>query len=331
MEVIHIGPHPLTVGGTQSVIRTITDFKIGADRMTVRPTWVGSRPLANARLVCRAAVAILRADCDTIIHLHLSNGGAYAREGPLAALARARRLRVVIAIHGFDFATFSAAHPRLVGAVVSRAHGILCLSEEVADAVRALGFSGSIEVMANPVAIDDESPPVSSTRPVALFAGTIGRRKGADVLVDAWRIVLERGIDAECRLVGPLDDYVPPELDRLTVEQPVDPRSVRSLIRAARVVALPSRAEGMPMVLTEALAAGRPFVATAVGGTADLAPCDGMLVPVDDPQALADALQLFLTDTATAQQVGERCQEFCEETRGPRVIDAKLRAFYDDL
>ncbi len=331
IEVIHIGPHPLTVGGTQSVIRTITDFGIGADKVTVRPTWTGSQQVANGRLVRQAAGSILRTRRDTIVHVHLSNGGAYLRDGPLVALARARGLRVVISIHGSDFPAFSAAHPAFVRAIISRAHGILCLCEEVNEAVHKLNFAGRVRTLANPVAIDDNAPPVSATRPVVLFAGRIGRSKGVDVLVEAWRRLGERGVDGECRLVGPSDDYQPPALAGMSVEQPVDPRATRGLIRAARVVALPSLAEGMPMILTEALAAGRPFVATPVGGTGELAPCREMLVPVGDADALADAIGYFLTDTAAAQRVGDVCQAFCRATRGPDVISAQLRDFYHSL
>jgi glycosyltransferase involved in cell wall biosynthesis len=87
----------------------------------------------------------------------------------------------------------------------------------------------------------------------------------------------------------------------------------------------------MPMILTEALASGRPFVATPVGGTAELAPCEGMLVPVADPTALADALERFLHNAELAQSVGARCQQFCRDTRGPEVIGAQLRQFYESL
>ncbi len=331
IKVIHIGPHPLTVGGTQSVIRTIADFSIGADEISIKPTWNGGRLLANSQLVRHAAGTILRAESDTIIHVHMSNGGAYVRDGPLIVLARRRGLRVVVSIHGFDFPEFSDAHPTFVRAILSHAHGILCLSDEAGDALQRLSIDAIIKRLNNPVAIDDASPAVRGTQPVALFAGTIGKRKGADVLVEAWRILLERGSQGECRMVGPIDDYQPPQLDRMTIEAPVDPRNIRPLIRAARVVVLPSRAEGMPMILTEALAAGRPFVATPVGGTDELAPCEEMLVPVDDPPVLADAMERFLNDPESAQRIGTRCQEFCRDTRGPEIIDIELRKFYQGL
>lgn len=331
MRVIHIGPHPLTVGGTQTVIRTIDEWRIGAERISVRPTWNGPGQIGNADLVRRAAGSLLRADRETVVHVHMSNGGAYLRDGPLIALARSRGLRVVVTIHGFDFPEFAVAHRRLARLALAPANGIICLSEEALEAVRSLGIGAKARTLANPVAIDADSPPAHETEPVALFAGAIGMRKGADVLQDAWRILLERGTPGRCRLVGPIEDFRPARLERMSVEAAVDPRQVRPLIRDARVVTLPSRAEGMPMILTEALAAGRPFVATPVGGTDALAPCEGMIVPVEDPLALANAIERFLDDPQAAQRVGARCREFCEETRGPATIGAELREFYRAL
>jgi glycosyltransferase involved in cell wall biosynthesis len=331
LRVLLIGPHPLTVGGTQSVMRTIKECRIGADRISIRPTWNGYRQARNAQLVRKAAGAILRTDRATIIHAHLSNGGAYLRDGPLIALARRRGLRVVVTIHGYDFPEFAAAHPSFVRAVLRHAHGVLCLSEEALRTIGELGLGATARKLPNPLPIDHDSPPADTTEPVVLFAGAIGMRKGADVLVEAWRSLLARGTEGRCRVVGPIEDYRPPALARMSIEGAVDPRGIRPLIRAARVVTLPSRAEGMPMILTEALASGRPFVSTPVGGTAALAPCEGMIVPVEDPAALADALERFLADPSAARSVGERCRDFCRETRGPEVIGAELRTLYRSL
>jgi glycosyltransferase involved in cell wall biosynthesis len=59
---------------------------------------------------------------------------------------------------------------------------------------------------------------------------------------------------------------------------------------------IPSFAEGMPMILTEALAGARPFVATPVGGTPEIASEPNMLVPVGDPLASAVAIGRYLRD-----------------------------------
>jgi glycosyltransferase involved in cell wall biosynthesis len=328
VNAIHIGPDPATIGGMQSVLRTIRDYSVGADCISVVPTWSGRSIRHNAALTAHAARVILAADRRSIVHIHLSNRGAYLRDPPLAALARGRGLRVVVSLHGNNFPEFAQAHPRIVRTALSPAHHVTCLSDGAYSAAKEAVGAARVSQIPNPVAIDLESPPADQTDPVVLFAGVVGLRKGVDILVAAWRKLLDRGIEGTCRIVGPVDDFEPPRLERLTVEGPVDPRNMRQLIRTARVIALPSRSEAMPMILAEALAAGRPFVATMVGGIPSLAPSPGMLVPVGDVDALAGALGGFLMDRALALATGTRAQQFCLDTRSPDIIGARFRAIY---
>jgi glycosyltransferase involved in cell wall biosynthesis len=312
----------------QSVLRALRDNSIGAAKVDLVPTWSSPSQRRNALLVARAARTVTRAPRGTIIHVHLAPGGDWLRSGSLIALARAQRRPLVVSIHGDNFPSFARAHPAIAASVLSLPRCVTCLSDEAAATVRELTRKPQVTKLPNPVAIDHEAPPADRTAPVVLFAGLVGRRKGIDVLVDAWRDVLARGVDGECRIVGPIDDFRPPRLERLRVDGPVDPTKVRSLIRASRVVTLPSRSEGMPMILTEALASARPFVATPVGGTRELAPNDAMLVPVGDAPALSAALRRYLCDPALAAAEGRAGQRLCADTRSPEVIDERLQEIY---
>lgn len=329
ISVTHVGPDVYSFGGTQSVIRVIRDNKIGADQIRVLSTWNGQNQLKNALLTARAGAALARTARRTIAHFHISNGGGWLREGPLIRLAKLRGLRVVVTVHGSDFPEFARAHARFVGATLGHADHVIVLSEEARAAALQVAPSLTTSVLANPVAIDRDAPGAASTPPVALFAGTIGHRKGVDVLVAAWRLLLAEGIEGSCRIVGPVDDYVPPPTERMLVEPPVHPDDVRELLRSVRVVVLPSRAEAMPMILTEALAGARPFVSTPVGGTPELAPDPRMLVPVGDAPALAAAVGRYLRDADLAERDGLRGQAHIAATRSPEVIDAELRRIYE--
>jgi glycosyltransferase involved in cell wall biosynthesis len=316
-------------GGTQSVIRVIRDNKIGADDIRVLSTWDGRHHLKSLFLTARAGVALAQAPRPTIVHFHISNGGAWLREGPLIRLARARGFRMIVTVHGSDFPEFVCARPRLVGAVLKYADHVIVLSEQARAAVKAVAPSVPTSVVANPIVIDRDAPGAGSTPPVVLFAGTIGLRKGVDRLVAAWRLLLADGIEGHCRIVGRIDDYVPPPTERLSVEGPIHPDRVPELLRSVRVVALPSSAEGMPMILTEALAGARPFVATPVGGTAEIASDPRMLVSVGDVPALAAAIGRYLRDADLAERDGLRGQAHIAATRSPDVIDAVLRRIYE--
>jgi glycosyltransferase involved in cell wall biosynthesis len=328
LAVTHVGPDMYSFGGTQSVIRVIRDNKIGADDIRVLSTWDGRNHAKSFVLTARAGLALARTRRPAIVHFHISNGGAWLREGPLIRLARARGFRIIVTLHGSDFHDFAAARPRFVGATLRRADHVIVLSEEARAAVLAVVPSAVTSVVANPIPIDLDAPGAASTPPVVLFAGTIGRRKGVECLVAAWRLLLDEGIEGQCRIVGRIDDYTPPPTERMSVESPVHPDDVRDLLRTVRVVALPSYAEGMPMILTEALAGARPFVATPVGGTAEIASDPGMLVPVGDVPALAAAIGRYLRDPGLAERDGLRGQAHIAATRSPDVIDAELRRIY---
>ncbi|GAB1812009.1 glycosyltransferase family 4 protein [Mycobacterium sp. MUNTM1] len=329
IAVTHVGPDMYTIGGTQSVIRTLRDNKIGADDIRVLSTWNGNNHVKNLFLTARVALALTRAARPSIVHFHMTNGGAWLREGPLLRLARARGSRVIVTLHGSDFPYFARAHPRFVAATLKHADHVILLSEEARAAVTDVAPAVRTSVVANPIVIDRGTPGAGSTPPVVLFAGTVGLRKGVDKLVAAWRLLLAEGIEGCCRIVGPIDDYTPPPTERLIVEDPIHPDAVRELIRSVRVITLPSFSEGMPMILTEALAGARPFVATPVGGTAQIAPDPSMLVPVDDVPALAAAIGRYLRDPGLAERDGWRGQRHVAATRSPHVIDAELRRIYE--
>lgn len=330
IAVTHVGPDMYSIGGTQSVIRVIRDNRIGADEIRVLSTWAGPHHhVRSLLLTARAGLVLSRAPRATIVHFHISNGGAWLREGSLIRLARARGLRVIVTVHGSDFPEFAQANPRFVGATLRQADHVITLSQDAAAAVAGVAPSTATTIVANPIVVDRDAPGAGSTPPVVLFAGAIGRRKGVDKLVAAWRLLLAEGIEGRCRIVGPIDDYTPPPTERLTVEGPVHPDAVRELLRSVRVVALPSSAEGMPMILTEALAGARPFVATPVGGTAQIAPDPSMIVPLNDVPALAAAIGRYLRDPDLAERDGLRGQQHIAATRSPAVIDARLRQIYE--
>ena len=328
MVVHHFGPDPATVGGMATVIRLLTEHRVGGEVVDAHPTWRPQSPLATTRLVAAATRALLGMPAGEVAHVHLSERGSFLREGALLALAHRRGLVTVATIHGASFIPFARRHPRLVSAVLRRADLIACLDRETLDCVRARAPGVRRELVPNPVVVPDEVSPADQTEELVVFAGEIGLRKGADVLQRAWRIVAERRPRARCLMVGPASDFTPAPAERLQVRGPVGPGEMQVILLRARVVALPARAEGAPMVLSEAMSLARPFVSTPVGGIAELADAGGMLVPVENELALADRLIELLADPELARTLGERGRRYCVRTQSVPVIDARLRHLY---
>lgn len=309
------------------MIETLTTNRLGADRVIAVTTWVAGSHLESGRLVVRGIKTVFRAPRSSTIHVHMSEGGSFVREALIVAAAKRRHLPCVVTIHGAMFVAFSEKWPRLVARVLGMASVVTVLNEAAREAVRRVDADARIELIPNPVTLDLSARPVRDTSELVLFAGEIGVRKGADVLARAWKTVAMRRPLARCIMVGPATEMKLPDLERLEARGPVNRSEVLRLIRQARVVALPSRREALPMILTEANAAGRPFVSTPVGGVESIA-SGGALVPVGDHEALADALTDFLVDPERAQSVGMRGQKICSERMSLEVIDARLRQLY---
>lgn len=148
---------------------------------------------------------------------------------------------------------------------------------------------------------------VPTERPMICCVGRLSHEKGVDVLLEAMgRLAAAGRRDVDLRLIGGGDEEAAlrARVGQLGIEQQVHFHGMRphdeipAWISASDVLCLPSRREGCPNVVLEALASGRPVVASRVGGVPELIHGDnGLLVPSEDPGALADALQTALAGT----------------------------------
>jgi glycosyltransferase involved in cell wall biosynthesis len=161
-------------------------------------------------------------------------------------------------------------------------------------------------------------------------------QKGQDVLLKAWRMVREQVPTAQLILAG--DGPQRLELELLAAELGIADaiefaglvRDLRGLFAAADGFVLPSRYEGMSNALLEAMAAGMPCVATRVSGSEDIIIENesGLLVPPEEPEALASALVTILTEHQRASSLGREARARvvrCFDQR--RLLDESIQLY----
>ena len=148
----------------------------------------------------------------------------------------------------------------------------------------------------------DPPPPVTARRLVCV--GRLCEQKGQLLLLEAARQLKARGVEFELVLVG--DGEMRPDIDAFIVRHGLQDRvrvsgwlfneAVVEQIRQARALVLPSFAEGLPVVLMEAMALGRPVISTFVAGIPELVETgtNGWLVPAGDVEALVGAMRACL-------------------------------------
>ena len=171
-----------------------------------------------------------------------------------------------------------------------------------------------------------------------LMVARLSPEKGHVIAVEALARLRARGVDATLRVVGPGDPestLMPAARehgvdDAIDLIGPLEPADVADEFRRATVFALPSFAEGLPIVIMESMANGCPVVASGISGIPELIDhgVSGMLVPPARADKLADALEALLTDDALRSSMAAAARTSVQEMHdGDRQVDALLATF----
>jgi glycosyltransferase involved in cell wall biosynthesis len=280
-------------------------FTASGARFVPVPVSDRPHPVNDARAV-RAVRRVIR-DAD-VAHAH------GLRAGALAALARpGRSPLLVVTLHnaltagGFVGAVYGV----LERIVARRADRVLVVSPDLGERMTALGARDvrPAVVPAPPLREPRRTPAEvraelgAGERPLVLTVARLAQQKGLETLLDAaagpWQDPPPLfAIAGEGPLRGELERRAAAE--RLPVVLLGDRDDVPDLLAAATVSVLASRWEGLPLSVSEALMAGTPVIATAVGGVPGLVGDAGVLVPYGDAAALRSAVQKMIADPEEA-------------------------------
>jgi glycosyltransferase involved in cell wall biosynthesis len=346
-------------GGTEQIVLSLLS---GLDPRTWRPVLFhhrepGIRPLVErARAIgvatrelptmqgpdaVRALPAFVRGvreERPTIFHAHLS-WLLSCKFGLLGARA-ARVPAVVATLQQFLVPPWRPNvywQQRVMGSVV---HRYVAVARAVAD--QLIGSfrmrADRVEVIHNSIPVDaseDTEPWEPRQPPTVLTVARLDAQKGLRYLLDAIASVP----DARLVLVGegPERHVLEEHARRLGVSGRVDFLGQRSdvprLLSGCDVFVLPSIYEGFPLAVLEAMEAGKPVVATAVGGTPEavLDGETGYLVPPRDPAALAAAIRRVLTDPVRTATMGEAARQRVRSRFSRDAMIDEYRDLYERL
>jgi len=283
----------------------------GVEPVTIPHLGRAVRPWSDLRALL-ALARLMRVFRPSIVHTHTAKAGFLGR---LAAVAT----RVPVVVHTYHGHVLSgyfgrreeALYRNLERLLARASDALVAVSESVkADLVRQrVAGPGSIQVVPlglelGPLAADlprgglRETVGVPQHAPLVGMVGRLVPIKDVPTFLDAARFVCQQVPDARFAVVGDGEERAALEARRrgLGLEERVSfhgwQRNMASVYGDLDVVVNTSLNEGTPVALIEALAAGRPVVATRVGGTPDLLAdgAHGRLVPPRDPQALAAAI-----------------------------------------
>ncbi len=252
----------------------------------------------------------------SVVHLHASADASFVRKGILFWLTRTFGIPVVMHMHGSDFQEYyqdsAPAIQVAIRAILRNAAAVVALGEAWASRLRTIAPTARITIIPNAIAPAGRTVQPASDEPVkVVFLGRIGDRKGAFRLLAAWaqlglepRSGADRGKSATLTIAGDGEiDRARQLIRELRVEDTVElqdwlsQEQVGGLLDRAHVLVLPSRNEGQPMAVLEAMARGLCVIASDVGGLPEMigSGC-GAIAPPDDVDAIAAALRLVIED-----------------------------------
>jgi glycosyltransferase involved in cell wall biosynthesis len=255
---------------------------------------------------------VIREHRIDVVHTH---GYRADMMGLLAA--DSERVPSLATAHGFTFGSRKNRLNQWLAVRALRRHdAVIAVSDPLSATLRSLGIPAGRVV---PIRNDWQPPPgplssrteararlqLPDDAPVLGWVGRLSHEKGADIAIAAMTFLSH----AECHLA-----FVGEGRERTALESQVAAAGLgkrvhflgmvpdaAAVLRAFDALLLSSRTEGTPMVLLEAIHARVPIIASAVGGVPDLLPAGtGLLVPPEDPVALAGAMAAVLADPSTA-------------------------------
>jgi glycosyltransferase involved in cell wall biosynthesis len=258
-------------------------------------------------------VRLFRRERPDVLHASSSKAGVLGR---LAAWMTGVPIRV-FTVHGWAFSASGGRSSRvyrwadrLMGPLTT---ATICVSERERAAGVAAGTCRAGSTVVIPNAVDVRGAPragLDRARPRLIAVGRLRPPKDFDTLLRALAALPPTGFDAAIVGDGPQREGLRAQLEALGLDDRVrlegERQDVAQRLADADVFVLSSRSEGLPVSVLEAMAAGLPVVASAVGGVDELVVHGetGLLVPPADADALAAALGLLVADAGLRRRLG---------------------------
>lgn len=286
-----------------------------------------------------------------IVHAHASSGASFVRKSLVLLLARASGCKTIFHLHGGSFRQYALERSgvlmrRWIRHTLERSSLVIALSDSWAAFLAGFAPRARVTVVPNAVPL----PAIGATGTSGaggegvpgriLFLGRLEPAKGTAELLDAVAALAPHFPQLHLVMGGNGDlDGVKREAaargiaDRIALPGWLDGAARDAELARAGVFCLPSHAEGLPMSVLEAMAAGRAVVASSVGGIPELVQdgVNGLLVPAHDGAALAAALARLLDNDGLRRRLGAQARATVEARYSTRAVCGRLAAIYNDL
>lgn len=347
-RIVMLGTSGDAWGGIASVVNAYRDDGLFERHpFTYLATHCTGSALHKIRLlVCAwlSFVALLAAGRVMLAHVHCASDSSFWRKSCFLLPAFLFRVRTILHIHAGPFPDFYRTRRPMAKAavryVLDRVDRVVVVSTPLQRFVESVSTNRSIKLVCNPMPLPALPEFGRRHHRQLLFMGRLGHGKGSYDLLRAVHELVKRHPNVRLIMAGDGEiAQTRAAIRALRIDANVQllgwvgPGEREQLLARAAVCVLPSYAEGLPMCVLEAMAAGVPVVASAVGGVPDVVTdgVEGLLVAPGDVAALAAALDQLLRAEGLRRRMGTAGRRKAETTFSTKLVLPQIEDLYRQL
>ncbi|PSB21077.1 glycosyltransferase family 1 protein [filamentous cyanobacterium CCP2] len=351
LKIMMLGPALEQMGGMATVENLVVAHAPSELKITHIATHDYGSVLFRIKLFLFAVLKtiwILSTKPVDVVHILLSQRGSAWRKAILTLIVRAYGKPVVLHAQSSEFHVFFDNLPQpkqqVIRWVYQKCAHFIALSESWKKyyMTRLNLDDFQVVVLPNPVQLPEHVPSRSVAKPIhVLFLGRIGQRKGAFDLIEAFATLSDqRKAEAHLTIAGDGEvEKARAQVQRLNLSEFVtildwlNPEQRDTYLAKSDVFVLPTRNEGLPLALLEAMGWGLPSITTPVGGIPELVTTgkDGILVEPGNVQQIASALTALIENEELRFTIGENARKRVEPLNIHNYCNSLLKIYRSAL
>ncbi len=347
MKVILLAPIPPPYGGIGNWTLLISDYaKSKSDiefvHINIAPRMrnVDGRSLWS-RVVVQGfdmlkqkseLVKCIKKDNADVIHMTTSGQLALIRDNLMLQAAKKRGMPTVYHIRFGrvpEIAEKNTFEWKLIKKAMMRASKVIAIDMSTYNAVREYAPDVNVCCVPNPFDMSKLGHiKTGKTCKEIVFVGWVVKTKGIDELTQAWKMLCNEYPDWKLRIIGPCTSEYTEELkgrdlpESIVFEGEKEHDEAMELLSEAAAFVLPSHTEGFPNAVLEAMALGKPIVATSVGAIPQMLDGCGIVIPPKNVEKLTEALKQIMGDETLQKELGQKAkQKLIQEYSVEKVFD----------
>jgi len=285
-------------------------------------------------------ISLIKRGKYNIVHVHLFPANIFIS---LASLFLPKNIKFIFSEHNVYNRRRSCKIFKILDTFIySRYYKIICVSKQVQVALVEWlpNLKRKSVVISNAVPVSDLSNGSIVKKYDILFVGRLTKAKGVDILLKAIKIIKEK-YQKEIRAAIVGKGYLDEELKGLVMELGIEKeveflgvrRDIEKLMQSTKLFVLPSRWEGLPLTILEAMSSGAGIIATKVGSIPEVIQNgkEGILIFPEDSETLAGAIAELLKDRELRVKLGVNAYKKVKEKYSIEVYTKNILELYKSL